>query len=181
MIFSLNLPFYRRVRVWVGELPPCHFNPEVILEELFDGERDFNTTPRCLTLEVLTPKGARMTYGLLGADSTPTATDKARVLVNVSDVSEDEFTDSLASTLDRVRVGLPLQYAESVVAEVSKVREEATKFPAVEIQFKRAAYGTMGSDKATFRELSRVLTKLIIAENLPMTEAEMSLYLQFEL
>ena len=91
------------------------------------------------------------------------------------------FKDSIASKLDDVRVGLPLDYAESVMAGVSKTLQESRIFPATEIQFKRAAHGRAGSDKATFRELGRLLTKLMIVENLPATEAEMSLHLRFKL
>jgi hypothetical protein len=182
MIFDLKLPLHQKARIWVGESPPppCQFDAEVVLEELVHSDGSLSEA-RSLTLEMLIPTGARMLYGLLGADSIPTAANKARVLVNASDVNGGVFKDSLASKLDDVRVGLPLDYAESVMAGVSKTRQEATIFPAAEIQFKRAAHGRAGSDPVIFRRLSRLLTRLMILEKLPVTEAEMRLHLQVKL
>jgi len=100
-------------------------------------------------------------YGLIGGRFESDGKDRLTVEVNTSSNSERFLTDSLASKVDEVHVGLPDEYVAAVLRGISEARSELGAVISGKLVIECGAHGVMGSSEAIYERLAVVLVKLL--------------------
>lgn len=125
-------------------------------------DRAFTPVQQKAAVEMITPSAGRALYGLLGAefvsDRSGSLLVKLAVSEAVSEGVEPELDWSLASSIDKVCAGLPVEYADSVfdgVIHAGKILGSGVLF------FNCAAHGEIGSSPQMFRQLALKVVRLI--------------------
>jgi len=160
---TLELGKYRRARVWIGELPVATYPSAKTLTHTVAASDASQSEPKLAAVEVFVPLGARSMYGLLGGQWTPGATGQLSVDVGITDPNGPLFADNIAGKGDEVRVGLPAEYAQAVLAGVNLVQGELNTLSAGKLTINFAAHGAIGSCEAVYKHLAAILIKLFNA------------------
>ncbi|MCT7994827.1 hypothetical protein [Laspinema olomoucense] len=169
MITTLNLNRHRKAKIWLGELPNL-INPEHgCLECSLPGRTSTLTNRQQGAIEMLVPSAGRALYGLLGGEFFPTDSGELIVKVAVSENTEIEMPGSLASNLDTVYRGLPVEYADSVFNGIG----DAGEILGSGILFCNcAAHSPVGSSPRMFRQIALILVRLIASQTASVSEEE---------
>lgn len=116
---------------------------------------------RLAAVEVFVPLGPRSMYGLLGGKFKPDATGHLSIDVSVAAANERLLADNLAMKGDEVRVGLPAEYAQAVLAGVSLAKGDLNVLAAGRLSINCAAHSAIGSCAAVYKHLAAILVKLL--------------------
>ncbi len=170
---TLELGKYRRARVWIGELPDTACPSVKTLAHTIAAGNKLQNGMRLAAIEVLVPLGPRSMYGLLGGQFKPDATGHLSVDVSVSAANERLLADSLVVKGDDVRVGLPAEYAQAVLAGVALAKGELNALAAGKLSINCAAHGAIGSCEAVYKHLAAILVKLFNAASLELSDEEL--------
>ena len=161
---NINLNFHSQARVWIEDAPSIIYPViDTLTKDVQTGLTRNSERQRQVALEILIPVGVRILYGLLGAKFIPHDSGKLSLAVLVSTNNEFIFEQSIASQLDRVRVGLPNEYSQSIVDGALKAldRETIVKLGSGLIQFDLAAHGEIGSSNKFFRKIAAIVVQLL--------------------
>ncbi|WP_437482743.1 hypothetical protein WME75_41460 [Sorangium sp. So ce1014] len=115
-----------------------------------------------VTVEALVPRGALAEYGLLGLAYQSTTSEASRVEVGYSTSEGMKWYESLAATIDEVRIGLPEEYSKSIFQALSSV--VTTKFSPGVLRLAEAAHGAIGSSPSFFAKLSFAAAELMFVD-----------------
>jgi hypothetical protein len=180
MMFEIGLPYHRQARVWIDDTPPASFEADETIERVHPaGEAGFLPTRR-VAVELFIPKGARVLYGLLGAEFRPSQSGELYVLVNALSSGGPLLDDPLlAPLLDEVRIGLPPSYVEAVLEGVTLV--SASSLLPGTLLFQNAAHGVVSSCNAIFKVLSLTVVRLLMMNQIPTKEEDLLPHLQVEI
>jgi hypothetical protein len=171
-MIELNLGSYSRSRIWMNGLSHADYEPESILERRIPVRHSPHSGSRSIMVELFKYVGPRDVYGLLGAGFIPEYSGSLLMRVFASDNTGGVVDWALAGGIDDVHLGLPLQYAQTVLETAVDAAAEETLGPGV-LSFDRAAHGLIGSSNAVFRHLTRVIVQLLEPDRQPLTEAEL--------
>jgi hypothetical protein len=174
------LPHLGRAKIWLGELPALRVQPARALSGFVQARRPAFPEARRAALEIVLPRGATISYGLLGAELHPSQTGRLLYEVAVSEASGSIFEDSIAVRPEEVRVGLPEEYAPSVVEGILEAERQTPNLVSGRLLIHCAAHGIVGSSRWLFARLARTLTKILTLESMPSSEEEAASHLSFE-
>ncbi|MCC5635500.1 hypothetical protein LC593_06485 [Nostoc sp. CHAB 5844] len=172
---TIDLGLIGKARIWQDEQlyfpgdSRTIFYPvvEEIIETVFDNVKTGSLSQREVMIEILVPLGAKFLYGCLGAIFTPNDSGKLVLKVSISTEVERQLNNSLASSLDIVRVGITEEYAFRV-ADGAKLKLQelgiSNIFGSGEISFKWGAFGEIGSSKALFHDLAYAVIEVIVRD-----------------
>jgi hypothetical protein len=160
---TVRIGRYGKARVWLGELPELTYPVLDVLERTLEAGDSPLSGVRRAAIEMLLPRGGRALYGLLGAELTPRCSGRLVVQVAVSGRTEPQFIRSLAARIDDVRLGIPDEYAVSVLDGVSRTDESRSLGPGM-VRFDRAAHGAVGSAQWLFQRLSAAIVRLLAGQ-----------------
>lgn len=169
-MITLDLPFHNKARVWIGDLPQSFYSVDRIIERVIDLDKPSLKSTHRAAIEMIVPRGARNIYGLLGAEMLPNKLNCIGVQIFTSNQEGEPLVESLAHSLDDPRVGLPNEYAYSIIDGVLAAKEEDKVFSSGEIKFNCAAYSPISSCEFIFKHLSQAVTKILSLGNIPLTE-----------
>lgn len=159
MMQEFDLGVGRRCKVWIGELPPISFVAGRIVTRELDYVAKSKTASFKAATEIVIPRGARMLYGALGVEFTPsTTTSNLTIEVNVCDASGSRFAQSLIANIDEVFIGLPSEYVEAVLSGVETSQKQNLVLSPGTLRFAYAAHGAVSSNAPIFRQLALWLT-----------------------
>jgi hypothetical protein len=178
---TLNLPLHRKARIWFAELPQAEFAADETYEIIMPGAKSPPNNIRRAAVELLIPTGPRAMYGLLGGVLSPSGSNKMHIQVNVSRESGLPLVDSLASSLDKVSIGLPKEYVPGLVNGIFKATRQIGGLSSGKVLFNCAAHGYVGSSELIFMHLSSIVIKILSAYSELPSEQEMIALLQAEL
>jgi hypothetical protein len=170
---NLDLGKHRRARIWTGELPDAECPSIKTLTHFVAAKAQSPSGLTLAAIEVFVPLGPRSMYGLLGGRFEPDATGQLNIDVNISAATERLFADSLAVKGDQVRVGLPAEYAQAVLAGVNLAKGEMNALASGKLSFDCATHGAIGSCEAIYKHLAAVLVKLFNAASLELSDDEL--------
>lgn len=157
---TFDLEKFKKARVWIDELPQCEFTSPQVLKHTVSAAKGRETTIRRAAVELLVPLGPRSMYALIGAEYSPDNGDILEVEIAVSDDGL-VFSESLVSTNDVVKIGLPSEYARGVIDGIDIACAELNGIGAGRMRIVCAAHGVMWSSKAIYSRATSVLIKLI--------------------
>lgn len=169
----LELGKYRRARVWIGELPDAAYPSVKTLAHSVSATTEPHGKRKMAAVELLVVTGPRSLYGMLGGHFTVGPTGRLNVDVRISTANERLFADNLAGTLDEVRVGLPAEYAQAVLAGVDLAKGELNALTAGKLSINCAAHGAIGSCEAVFKHLAAILVKLFNSGSVEISDEEL--------
>src|SRR5258708_32577560 len=170
---TLELGKYRRARVWIGELPDAAYPSVRVLTRTIAVGTERQNGLTLAGIEGSVPLGARSMYGLLGGQFKADATGHLSVDVSVSAANGRLLADSLAMKGDEVRVGLPAEYAQGVLAGVSLAKGQLNALKAGKLSINCAAHGAIGSCGAVYEHLAVTLIKLFNTPSLEPSDDEL--------
>lgn len=157
---TLDLGRFRRARVWIGELPDAAYSSINPITHTVRAGGQQHGGRRLVAVELFVPLGARSMYGLIGGLFEPWRAGQLTVEVSSSSNSERLLTDSLASGIDEVRVGLPAEYIAAILRGVDAVALEVGGVASGKLVINCGAYGVVGSCQAIYESLAATLVKL---------------------
>jgi len=127
-----------------------------------DTPADDRQRPRCFVgVEALVPRGARADYGMLGVAYDPDHSGQLRVTAGFCDPQGERWRESLAASIDDVRIGLPKEYSEAVFEGLLAGLRQP---PSGSLTVEEAAHGLVGSSSAFFRNLARAAGELMFLD-----------------
>ena len=172
-MISLDLLYHSKGRVWVDDAPPAFFEAEHTLEHSIAATKQASFGTRRIVVELLAPKGARIDYGMLGAELRSLPTHELQVLVNISPSLNLTLPDSLMpAALDEVRLGIPYSYGMAVIEGVDLAANEIGELFAGQLHFQYAAQGLVSSSAAIFKLLSGTVVRLLMLSDTIPTEKQ---------
>lgn len=148
-------------RVWFGDLPPAVFPCAAPITKTVPALGATQRPTTAVAVELFVPTGPRARYGLLGAHLLrPRPGAEIGIEVFTTTADGEKYADSLAGSLDVVRVGLPREFADSVMEGALNAGNEAALGPCV-LRFDHAAHGEIGSSPSFFGRLARAVVRLV--------------------
>jgi hypothetical protein len=157
---------HRRARVWIAELPQWCSEFEqrpdysALRKSVVPTVRKLAGT-QLAVVEVFVPRGPRADYGALGAQFVPDDTDSLVIQVPKSGLDAGNLlADSLAASSDTVRIGLPKEYSQAVLAGTLNC-EALVSLGSGELTFLCAAHGEIGSSPWVFSKLACIIVQLL--------------------
>ncbi|MBI3867777.1 MAG: hypothetical protein HY299_04525 [Verrucomicrobia bacterium] len=103
----------------------------------------------------------------------PGTTGQLSIDVSIAAANGSLFADNLAGKGDEVRVGLPAEYAQAVLAGVNLVKGELNTLPAGKLTINCAAHGAIGSCEAVYKHLAVILIKLFNAADAELSDEDL--------
>lgn len=170
-IITLNLSYHRKMRVWLGELPPLKYPVVDSLERTLKARRSQIYNRKSAAVEMLIPKGGRAIYGLLGAEFQPELSQELLVKVAVSGTATQQLDWLLASRLDRAYMGLPSEYCHGVL---SGALSAAEILGSGLLHINCAAYGEVSSSPIIFNQLASTIVKLLASNIQSVLDSEIT-------
>jgi hypothetical protein len=170
----LHLGKIRHARVWIEELPDAAYPAIKVLTHTIAAGAASRNILRLAAIEVFVPLGPRWMYGLLGGQFSQDSTGQLIVDVGVSTPNGRSFPDSLAMKGEEVRVGLPAEYAQSVLAGVDLAETELKTLAPGKLSISCATHGTIGSSQAIYKHLSATLVKFFNTASLESSDDELA-------
>lgn len=178
-MFELDLPLHRQARAWVDNTPPASFEADETFAHISPAGKPGFPEVRRVAVELLIPKGARVLYGLLGAEYRPSESGELHVLINSLSAGPPLEDPLLSPALDEVQIGLPAAYMDSVIEGVMLANEG--DLPAGMLKFQYAAHGIVSSCQAIFRALSLTVVRLLATNQLPTKEQDILPFLAIDI
>jgi hypothetical protein len=165
MRWQLALSRHRKARVWLDEVPSAEFEPTGFVRR--EVSRGSSPIPAkgIAAVELMVPRGATASYGLLGAQMLDSERHVGEVTVGILG-DGPPMLDSLALMPDNVRVGLLEEYVDGVVLGVKGVVKTGWHFEG-NLHFRWAAHGTVGSSSAFFAEIASLVARLLSGATSP--------------
>jgi hypothetical protein len=171
---TVNLGGYRKARVWIGELPDAVFQPTGTRVQMYEASGSGPGLPSLAAVELSVFVSARFIYGLIGGDWRPNAAGELRVSIHTSSSNGTLLPDHLSARGEDVRVGLPDEYSEGVLAGVQQWVEALEVVPSGELTINCAAHGLVSSSQMAFKRVSWTLCKLLTTDGAALTDEELN-------
>lgn len=162
---------FRQARVWTDNAEGFDFkgiqHRQVTIASTTPGLH-----PRRATVEFYIPVGARCLYGALGAEFLPSGSHQLELQVMRLRQGETgtKLPWALASKVDEVWAGLPLEYADAILDSAQLV-PEIMVLGSGTLTFDRAAYGVVSSNANIFKRLTASVIRLLAVEKVPTDES----------
>lgn len=156
---------FKKARLWTETVPEYRYIGPVHRCSIIPSHGS-RLPARGVAVELLIPVGPRSLYAALGAEFVPSSGHELEVRVLRSKDPGQVISWALASAVDEVRSGLPLEFAD-VVAEATQVAPDLVRLGAGTLTINQAAYGVVSSNKSTFKRLAVAVVCLLGLEDLP--------------
>ncbi len=160
MIIIDNLVGLRKGRLWINNLPKIEYTTIDVLKAKIKAEGSTNLVNTQIALELLLPNEVS-NYALLGADFTPNDSDLLTIEVCISKNDDLILSDTIAKPYEEVHVGIPREYAQTIIDTVQKTLNDSVEVPSGILRFNCGAHGYIGSSQAIFSKVTRIILVLI--------------------
>jgi hypothetical protein len=167
---TFDLEKFKRARVWLNDLPPCEYASSKVLTHIFPASNSRKANVHRAAIEILVPLGPRSMYALIGGEYSPDNSNALEVELAISD-DGPIFSDSLASSGDVVKIGLPSEYAQGVFKGLSIGCTDLNWIGAGKLRITCSAHGVMWSNEAIYSQVASILIKLINSVQSDMSDA----------
>jgi hypothetical protein len=158
---NLTLGKFRRVRVWIDEVPSAEYECQRVLTRMWPSSGGGNVGPQRAAVEMLVPTGPLSMYGLLGAEIAPYVAGTLKVDLYISSASNRTYPKPIEGLWDEARIGLPKEYAEAIFDGVGFYISEGGMAFSGTIKINCAAHSHISSNALIFKHLTNVLLKLL--------------------
>ena len=158
MVKFEKLDMYRKMRLWINEVPEesKDATTDKILE--YSGNKDIKWFNGILCLELRIAPRAASNYAMLSLKFTQNQSSKFHVLYHVSD--KEELVDSdIAMKNDLIKTGIAKKY-NSALTQLFDELDSQSIFPSGILEILGGRYGSMGSSDIAVKIVLKNLLKL---------------------
>lgn len=160
MILTGNLDKYQKYRLRIGEIPILACSLAKRHERYLPcGELIQPWSARSASLELALPRHCS-SYALLGLRYVPESLAELRIEVLYNEDIQARFEDSLSQTSERVFSGICAEYSQSI-ADTAAEAAAALRYPPGHLTFDTGAFCEVGSSKAIFQRITKILMKIL--------------------
>ena len=176
-MIEIKLHQHKKARVWINELPNLHLGLANVIERTVPVDRMLLSGVHKAAVELLIPTGGRALYGLLGAEFVPHERKTLEIQVPMP-ISYGELVSwSLASQIDEVRVNTLPDFAYAILDGAFNAKEFCL-LGSGELCFNCVAQGAVGSSQNVFRQLAKIVVKLLFFNEEEIVEEEIAVLLE---
>jgi hypothetical protein len=165
-MIALELSRERRARIWFTAPADYVTQPSSLRSVVLTPASRIEVHRSSIVVEMFVPAGGRFHYGLLGAtviEPGGPAREELVLEVAVMAARGPIYDSSLAGTLDTVRWGLPSEYTDAVIESVTEAMGAHGAPDVSRLRFAYGAHGDIGSSRAFFGRLARLVLSLMTA------------------
>ena len=162
-MLTFNLSTHKKARIWTNATTSFNYDVIDVITSVVQAENQRVINQHDVAVEFYVPNGPRSLYGLLGASFSPDNDERLTIKVNISTPEGAGYEESLAKNVDEVYVGLPSEYANSVLMGASEA-VETSGIGFGTLSFHCGAHGVVGSSRMFFRLLAKIVVKLMTIE-----------------
>jgi hypothetical protein len=177
-MITVQLAPYRLVWLWIGDLPAPVFEPDATVEHTLPVTgRVVQST--CAAAELSIIYGPRADYGMLGATFAPIDSTQLTIQIatSVDDPSARQLwqhsQSSTRATYPFGFIGLPTEYSDGVLQGVLDA-PELERLGGGSLTFACAAHNPVDSNTLTFRQLARIVVRLLQADAQTLSHPELT-------
>lgn len=154
-----QLSFHRRANVWLDETPPAEFMASSKLTQLVKPKKIVGFSRRIAAIELCIPRGPFASYAFLGGELVDSNVDGLEVILPVNSIGAP-FAPSLALTADKVKSGMPEEYADAVFTGIERAASSTGIPVGYSLRFRWAAHGMVGSSSSMFEKVTGIIVRL---------------------
>ena len=155
-MIEIDLLLNRKARIWINKLPLVDFHPSFTLKKTIrfsNNSKPINLKRRQFAIELFIGAGGRIIHGLLGGESLPSENFSYEIYSTKNALNQ--YTETLLKGIDKVSVGLPPIFAQSVENGILNYLKNNPKISFCgKLIFSHAAFGEVGSSQDIFEKLS---------------------------
>jgi hypothetical protein len=159
MIELDNLGGFRKGRLWINSLPELTSKVIKVLTSSVNSE-NHKWNSKAIALELLLAPREISNYAFLGVKYIPSEDSYLNIEVRVSEYEGALLTDTIALSTDEVHVGIPEEYAETIMATVKDYLKNYGLSSGT-LLFDLGAHGHVGSSKIIFSKTTKILMSLL--------------------
>ncbi|MEC0128991.1 hypothetical protein [Paenibacillus pabuli] len=154
-----DLGKFRKVVLWKNELPSHPKEADHELEISLQLTKPIVSENKELAVELKLPRNSSY-YALLGLEFTPNQTSELRIKIKIKNSSDDLY-DSELELNEEIYLGIPSEYANSIINSAKEVLLESSWQHSGSITFTLGAHSLIGSSEAVFSKVTKVLVALL--------------------
>ena len=162
MKHSIQVTPFRQANVWIDEAPPAAYVTSSIVRTVVKPRIAIVPVRTIAGVEVNFFHGGRSSYALLGAELIEAESDDFEVCVSVNS-DGPPFGAALAPGIDKIRIGLPDEYAQAVISGAIRFAENVAAPSKRKLWFRWAAHGLIGSSSFVFEQVSEIVAQLLLS------------------
>jgi hypothetical protein len=156
-MIELTLPPFGSARVWIDQHPTLAFEATHEMTRTFVASQRIGSKRRA-GVELFVPAGARANYALICGSFAPDDLGRLILQLPVSSAGGEQLSWALAARVDEVRIGLPEEYAQSVLGAGS---EAAEMLGSGTLIFAPTAHAIVGSSPRIFSQATFALVDIM--------------------
>lgn len=164
MIILDNLGRFQLGRIWINDVPEIKYKEINKLTSAVEVKEIINMEPCRMALELLLSRRDISNYAFIGVKYIPNKEKNLNISVYVSEDEGEILDDNIAMKSDNVFIGIPNEYAETVLSTANKVIEGLPQFSSGDLEFYIGAHGEVGSSKLSFSKVTELIIKLLVIE-----------------
>ena len=156
-----NLNGVNEIRIWLNSCDELMLEKNNI-NKLYEFNSPKNQIHENHTIiaELFLPRGARVVYGVLGANYKFEASRKLSLTTHQTLNDKKIFKDSLLDPIEEVYVGLPEEYEDGIYSGVKRVCDENKLLLTGNLDFCYAAHAEVSSSSWVFQKLAYIISNL---------------------
>ncbi len=155
----IDLGKFRKTVLWKNEFPSLPNEAEQELEISLELTKPVVSENKKLAVELKLPRNSSY-YALLGVEFIPHQTSELRIKIKISN-SSDELYNSGLELNEEIYLGIPSEYANSIINSAKEVVLESNWQHSGNITFALGAHSLVGSSEVVFSKVTKVLIALL--------------------
>lgn len=160
MIHSIKVDALQKVKIWIDEPFRSLLNGPLL--HGVEMEATNSIAEKSIIVEWFSPRGARVIYGLLGADFKPGENGILSISFAVPETTKTYSSTIVPSNIVSPETNIPTEIINEVIEEVSLFYSTRTvDVPKGILAFKHAAFCPVSSNKWIFRKITKLLLLIL--------------------
>lgn len=153
-----------KVRIWLNNPPPIPMDIINSFEHQIKPKIPIILNSSISIVVELNKNQNTSNYALLGAMFTPSDNEVLQVEGLVSKNTGGFLLDNIALPNDEIQIGIPLEYAQAISNITLSYKYHTDSLPTGHLLFNLGAHAVVGSSKAIFAKVTRLIYRLLIAD-----------------
>lgn len=163
MVRNVKLDAYRRMKLWINELPKDA--SDMVMDKVYEynGNENIHWFTGILCLELRIAPRAASNYAMLNLKFTATQSSKFQVVYKFCK-SDEIIQSDIAMQNDVVKNGIIKEYYKTLLQTFEKLSLQ-NKFPSGKLEILGGRHGSIGSSEVAVKVVLMILLKLFELNN----------------
>ncbi|BFT71561.1 hypothetical protein [Paenibacillus sp. P36] len=167
-----------RIRIWLNNPPPISMDIIDSFEHQIRPKIPILLKSNISIVVEMNKNQNASNYALLGAMFIPSDNEVLQVKGLISQDTGRVLLDNMAKPNDMIQIGIPFEYAQAISNITLSFKYYANLLPTGHLLFNLGAHAAVGSSKAIFANVTRLIYRLLIADvnNLNLEEKKIIIH-----